>query len=50
MGNYDGNSQFSTWLHSVTANVTITYMRKLRSLTLRLMLAATSRITSAMMK
>lgn len=30
IANYDGNSQFSTWLHSVTANVTISYMRKQR--------------------
>jgi len=28
--NYDGNSQFSTWLHSVTSNVTISYIRKQR--------------------
>jgi RNA polymerase sigma-70 factor (ECF subfamily) len=26
--NFDGQSQFSTWLHSVTANITISYMRK----------------------
>ncbi|BFT31782.1 RNA polymerase sigma factor [Alteromonas sp. D210916BOD_24] len=28
LDNFDGQSQFSTWLHSVTANVTISYMRK----------------------
>jgi RNA polymerase sigma-70 factor (ECF subfamily) len=26
--NFDGQSQFSTWLHSVTANITISYIRK----------------------
>ncbi|OFI32240.1 RNA polymerase sigma factor [Alteromonas lipolytica] len=28
--NFSGKSQFSTWLHSVTANVTIDYLRKQR--------------------
>lgn len=28
--NFDGNSQFSTWLHSVASNVTISYIRKQR--------------------
>ncbi len=28
LDNFDGQSQFSTWLHSVTANVTISYIRK----------------------
>ena len=28
LANFDGQSQFSTWLHSVTANITISYMRK----------------------
>ena len=28
LDNFDGQSQFSTWLHSVTANITISYMRK----------------------
>ena len=28
LNNFDGQSQFSTWLHSVTANITISYMRK----------------------
>jgi len=31
LGNFDGQSQFSTWLHSVTANITISYMRKQKS-------------------
>lgn len=31
LGNYQGQSLFSTWLHSVTANVTISYMRKQKS-------------------
>jgi RNA polymerase sigma-70 factor (ECF subfamily) len=30
LSNFDGNSQFSTWLHSVTSNVTISYIRKQR--------------------
>lgn len=30
LGNFSQKSQFSTWLHSVTANVTISYMRKQR--------------------
>jgi RNA polymerase sigma-70 factor (ECF subfamily) len=30
LANFDGNSQFSTWLHSVTSNVTISYLRKQR--------------------
>ncbi len=30
LDNYDGKSKFSTWLHSVTANVTISYLRKQR--------------------
>lgn len=28
IGNFQGGSKFSTWLHSVTANITISYMRK----------------------
>ncbi|WP_394222422.1 RNA polymerase sigma factor [Alteromonas gracilis] len=28
LDNFDGQSQFSTWLHSVTANITISYIRK----------------------
>ena len=28
LDNFDGQSLFSTWLHSVTANITISYMRK----------------------
>ncbi|WP_161599080.1 RNA polymerase sigma factor [Alteromonas sp. RKMC-009] len=31
LGNYQGRSLFSTWLDSVTANVTISYMRKQKS-------------------
>ncbi len=29
--NFDGKSKFSTWLHSVTANITISYIRKHKS-------------------
>ncbi|AWL12637.1 RNA polymerase sigma factor CarQ [Saliniradius amylolyticus] len=28
LGNFQGQSRFSTWLHSVTSNVCISYMRK----------------------
>ena len=28
LGNFSGKSQFATWLHSVTANITISYLRK----------------------
>lgn len=31
LANYNGNSRFTTWLHSVTANITISYMRKQKS-------------------
>ncbi|MEW9798507.1 RNA polymerase sigma factor [Alteromonas sp. CYL-A6] len=30
LDNFTGQSRFSTWLHSVTANVTVSYMRKQR--------------------
>ena len=30
LGNFSGKSQFATWLHSVTANITISYLRKQR--------------------
>lgn len=30
LSNYKGDSKFSTWLHSVTSNVTISYIRKQR--------------------
>jgi RNA polymerase sigma-70 factor (ECF subfamily) len=30
LANYKGDSKFSTWLHSVTSNVTISYIRKQR--------------------
>lgn len=28
LDNFDGKSRFTTWLHSVTVNITISYMRK----------------------
>ena len=28
LANYKGQSKFSTWLHSVTANITVSYIRK----------------------
>lgn len=30
IGNYQGDSKFSTWLHSVTSNITLSYLRKQR--------------------
>lgn len=30
IGNYQGESRFSTWLHTVTSNITISYLRKQR--------------------
>ncbi|WJG11234.1 sigma-70 family RNA polymerase sigma factor [Aliiglaciecola sp. LCG003] len=30
IGNYKGESKFSTWLHTVTSNITISYLRKQR--------------------
>ena len=30
IGNYQGDSKFSTWLHTVTSHVTISYLRKQR--------------------
>lgn len=37
IGNYRGDSKFTTWLHSVTSNVTISYMRKQRGWFSRMM-------------
>lgn len=31
LDNYQGDSKFSTWLHSVTSNVTISYLRRQKS-------------------
>ena len=31
IANFDGTSKFSTWLHSVTATITISYIRKQKS-------------------
>ncbi|SFD08166.1 RNA polymerase sigma factor [Pseudoalteromonas denitrificans] len=31
ISNFDGKAKFSTWLHSVTANITISYLRKQKS-------------------
>lgn len=31
LNNFSGQSKFSTWLHSVTANITLSYMRKQKS-------------------
>ncbi len=31
IGNFQGQSKFSTWLHTVTSNITISYLRKQRS-------------------
>ena len=31
LSNFDGQSRFTTWLHSVSANVTISYIRKQRN-------------------
>ncbi|TRY33826.1 RNA polymerase sigma factor [Aliiglaciecola sp. M165] len=30
IGNFKGDSKFSTWLHTVTSNITISYLRKQR--------------------
>ncbi|GEA10031.1 RNA polymerase sigma factor [Alteromonas sp. KUL49] len=45
--NYKGQSQFSTWLHSVTANVTISYIRKQRGWFQRMMNIETSSAMNA---
>ncbi|MBO1254380.1 sigma-70 family RNA polymerase sigma factor [Alteromonas sp. 5E99-2] len=31
IGNYKGDSKFSTWLHTVASNITISYLRKQKS-------------------
>src|SRR5690606_7323085 len=37
IGNYQGDSKFSTWLHTVTSNITISYLRKQRGWLYRMM-------------
>lgn len=42
LDNYQGQSKFSTWLHSVTANITVSYMRKQRNWMQRMFALETS--------
>ncbi len=50
LGNFDGQSQFSTWLHSVTANITISYMRKQKGWVQRMLNLESTVLTRCRMK